>query len=110
MKDSSKKKLTRNRCQCDECKDIIESTHVHDYVTCKCGAIAVDGGLEYIRRVGQLHLMVEMNEYDEGEKDENVVNKSNKDVSETPVRGTRRNAHVLRRLKKRNKRRRLSKE
>lgn len=44
------KKITRNSIQCKECGDIIESTGVHDYVTCRCGACAVDGGHEYLRR------------------------------------------------------------
>lgn len=34
----------RNRAKCMVCQDIIESVHVHDYVMCKCGQIAVDGG------------------------------------------------------------------
>ncbi len=77
MKDSKKRKLTLNRAQCAECADIITSYHVHDYVPCKCRSIAVDGGLEYIRRVGELHNMIEMCEYDDGSKDnENVVDES----------------------------------
>lgn len=35
----------RNRAKCKLCGDIIESMHPTDYVTCKCGEIAVDGGL-----------------------------------------------------------------
>lgn len=42
--------ITRNRCQCSHCNDIIESTHSHNFVRCKCGAIFTDGGLEYVRR------------------------------------------------------------
>ena len=44
------KKLIRNRCKCNKCKDIIESKHRHDFVRCKCGAIFTDGGTDYIRR------------------------------------------------------------
>ena len=44
------KKLIRNRCQCNQCKDIIESKHRHDFVRCKCGAIFTDGGTDYVRR------------------------------------------------------------
>lgn len=43
-------KIIRNAAQCLNCLDIIESTHVHDFVTCQCGAISVDGGKEYIKR------------------------------------------------------------
>ena len=44
------KKIKINKAKCLLCGDIIESKHVHDYKTCKCGKIAVDGGLEYLRR------------------------------------------------------------
>jgi len=43
------KKLTRNALQCLVCNDIIESTHVHDFKTCSCGNLSVDGGLEYCK-------------------------------------------------------------
>lgn len=39
-----------NKIQCKKCGDIIESKHRHDFVTCKCGAIFTDGGLEYFHR------------------------------------------------------------
>lgn len=41
-----------NRVRCRKCGDILESKHRHDFVRCGCGAIAVDGGHEYIRRIG----------------------------------------------------------
>lgn len=34
----------RNRAKCKLCNSIIESFHSTDYVLCKCGEIAVDGG------------------------------------------------------------------
>lgn len=39
----------RNRAKCKLCEDIIESKHRHDYVSCKCGQISVDGGQDYWR-------------------------------------------------------------
>jgi hypothetical protein len=42
--------ITRNSAHCLICDDEIESKHVHDYVKCTCGQIAVDGGREYIKR------------------------------------------------------------
>ena len=42
--------ITRNAAQCLACSDIIESKHQHDYITCSCGEISVDGGLAYKRR------------------------------------------------------------
>ena len=43
----------RNRAKCKLCKDIIESFHQHDYVTCKCGEIAIDGGNYNLRAVAR---------------------------------------------------------
>lgn len=37
------------KVQCILCKDIIESTYLHDYVECTCGKTFVDGGKYYIR-------------------------------------------------------------
>lgn len=34
----------RNRAKCRKCEEIIESYHLADYVTCKCGEISIDGG------------------------------------------------------------------
>ena len=47
-------KVIVNKVRCKSCDDIIESKHRHDFVFCKCGKIAVDGGKEYLRRVGDL--------------------------------------------------------
>ena len=49
---------------------MIESKTRHDFVTCFCEAIAVDGGREYIRRVGKPELIKELSEFkkEEGEK------------------------------------------
>ena len=44
-------RVTRNRARCKACGSVIESKHRHDYVTCSCGQIAVDGGLDYLKRV-----------------------------------------------------------
>ena len=41
-----------SRIQCNKCKDIITSNHRHDFVQCKCGACALDGGNDYFRFVG----------------------------------------------------------
>lgn len=34
----------KNRAKCKLCFDILESFHLHDYVTCKCGEISISGG------------------------------------------------------------------
>lgn len=44
------KKILKNAICCNKCGEVIESKSEHDYVTCKCGACAVDGGHDYLRR------------------------------------------------------------
>lgn len=44
------KRIVKNQIKCKKCGDLIESVHVHDYKRCSCGAVAVDGGKEYMRR------------------------------------------------------------
>ena len=44
------RKIIKNAIQCNNCGEIIESMHRHNYVQCKCGACAVDGGHDYLRR------------------------------------------------------------
>ena len=39
-----------NKIRCNKCGDIIESVSDHDFEFCKCGAVAVDGGHDYLRR------------------------------------------------------------
>lgn len=42
--------IKRNRIRCKHCNEIIESKHRHDYVSCDCGKVAVDGGVFYLKR------------------------------------------------------------
>ncbi len=43
-------KIKVNKAQCLQCLEVIESKHRHDYVACKCGGLAVDGGVDYLKR------------------------------------------------------------
>lgn len=47
------KRIIVNKIKCKKCGDIIESKSRHDFVTCKCGAVSVDGGHDYLRRCAQ---------------------------------------------------------
>lgn len=47
--------IIQNAAICNKCDDFIVSKHRHDFVTCKCGAISVDGGQSYLRRSGDIH-------------------------------------------------------
>lgn len=39
----------RSRAKCLVCGDVIESKHRHDFVTCSCGNLSLDGGNDYMR-------------------------------------------------------------
>ena len=63
--------LIKNAIQCKHCGAIIESTYRHDFVTHHCDGIeegygiAVDGGLDYRRRVGDRNDWMEASEWGE---------------------------------------------
>ena len=57
--------IKRNMAKCKKCGDVIESKYRHDFVYCSCQAIAVDGGKDYLRRVGYPEDMEELSEYEE---------------------------------------------
>ena len=42
--------IIKNQVKCNHCGDIIESKHRHDFTTCSCGCVSVDGGHDYLRR------------------------------------------------------------
>ena len=42
--------ILRNAIKCNRCGDVIESSFRHDFKTCSCGAVSVDGGHDYLRR------------------------------------------------------------
>ena len=52
--------IIQNAATCLSCGDFIFSKHRHDFVTCTCGAISVDGGQEYLRRVGDFGNAVDL--------------------------------------------------
>ena len=47
-----KKEIISNKIKCKKCGDIIESKSTNDLKRCSCGAVAVDGGKEYLKRIG----------------------------------------------------------
>ena len=44
--------ILQNEIKCEKCGSQIWSAHRHDFKWCSCGAVAVDGGMSYLRRVG----------------------------------------------------------
>ena len=47
--DEDRKKITRSRAKCLTCGDVIESKHRHNFVSCTCGDLFLDGGRDYVR-------------------------------------------------------------
>ncbi len=47
-----RQKVIKNKVKCLKCNTIIESFHCHDFKSCPCQNIYVDGGTDYIRRLG----------------------------------------------------------
>lgn len=62
------KVIKTNKARCRLCGDVIESKNRHDWQTCSCGAIFVDGGHEYLRRgAKKFEDLEELSEYEEVE-------------------------------------------
>lgn len=64
-KPEPKKIIVSNKIRCKSCGDVIESTHVYDSKRCSCKSVGVDGGTEYLRRIGSLENIEELSEYRE---------------------------------------------
>lgn len=43
-------KILQNEIQCNKCGQNIWSSHRHDFKWCSCGSVAVDGGMDYLKR------------------------------------------------------------
>ena len=66
-------RIIRNAIRYRKCGDIIESETVHDFRVCSCGACAVDGGHDYLRRCGTLEDWEELSKAERVE-DNSVLN------------------------------------
>ena len=58
------RKIIENKAQCKKCQDIIQSKSTIELKRCSCGSIAVDGGLDYIKRLGNLDDIIELTKYE----------------------------------------------
>ena len=59
------RKIAVNKIRCKKCGDVIESKSFHDFKFCKCQSVAVDGGHDYLRRVGEIGSWEDLSEYEE---------------------------------------------
>lgn len=62
--------LLVNAARCFECGTYLESKHRHDFVTCECGKVSIDGGLDYVKVCGDLGSYVDLCVYGKECKDE----------------------------------------
>ncbi len=46
------KEIISNKIKCKKCGNNIELKSTNDYKRCSCGAIAVDDGKDYLKRIG----------------------------------------------------------
>ena len=63
-----KEEIISNKIKCKKYGDIIESKSTNDYKKCSCGAVTVDGGKDYLKRIGNEKDYEELSEI----KDNNV--------------------------------------
>ena len=47
--------VMKNAVKCKVCGSYIRINTEYDYIPCACGAIAVDGGPEYVRIIGDFN-------------------------------------------------------
>ena len=66
--EKKKEVIISNKIKCKKCEDIIESKNTNDYKRCSCGAVAIDGGKDYLKRIGNEKNYEELSEI----KDNNV--------------------------------------
>ena len=57
-----KEEIISNKIKCKKCGDIIEVKSTNDYKKCSCGAVAVDGGKDYLKRIGNEENYEELSE------------------------------------------------
>ena len=50
--EKKKEVIISNKIKCKKCGDIIESKSTNDHKRCSCGAVAIDGGKDYLKRIG----------------------------------------------------------
>ena len=63
------RRIIKNSVKCNLCGEIVVSEEVHDLKFCKCGAVSVDGGNDYLRRTygNSPNDYTELSEYEEVE-------------------------------------------
>lgn len=58
------KRIRLNQVRCLQCGDLPVSLSDHDFRSCKCGNVSVDGGRSYLRRVFKTKEWEEISQYE----------------------------------------------
>ena len=53
-------RLLPNKARCAKCGGVVQSNHRHDFVSCECGEISLDGGNDYWMVVGDIGSVVRL--------------------------------------------------
>jgi len=62
------KKILTNSITCLVCGEVLFSEFTHDFNYCFCGKVAIDGGKEYLKRVGDKRNFKENSTFDDDVK------------------------------------------
>ena len=62
---NKKSNIITNKIKCINCGDVLESKEENDFKRCSCGKVAIDGGHDYLKRIGNEEDYIELSEMNE---------------------------------------------
>lgn len=65
--------ILSNKARCKKCGEIVESKRRQNLVRCKCGSMAVDGGRDYLKRIGDQENIEELSVFKEEPQNKGVA-------------------------------------
>lgn len=60
--------ILKNSAICNNCNQEIVSRHKHDYITCSCGQLSIDGGSSYLKRNSNHYVDTSLSSNDDFDK------------------------------------------
>lgn len=60
--------ILKNSAMCGDCWQEIVSRHKHDYITCSCGQLSIDGGSSYLKRNSNHYVDTSLSSEDDFDK------------------------------------------
>ena len=65
MDNDKQSRIITNKIKCIHCGDTLESKEANDFKRCSCGKVAIDGGHDYLKRIGNEEDYIELSETSE---------------------------------------------